>query len=712
MTQNERPTEDETMTEETPFESTDNDPFPTDAAPSTRTLATTFDELIEDEALRAALRAVNFTTPTDVQAAAIPHILDEKDCLVQAKTGSGKTLSYVLPLLAIINRHEQVKPISATFALIIVPTRELAVQVTKVINTLSSDIKPVCVIGGVDQAGQTRELNQDPRIVIGTPGRLLDLLKQKILKLNHCRYFTLDEADEMLSMGFIDDVRAILSRMPDRRQGLFVSATITPRVEMLANSFLSKPEMVLFEATAADRAPIEHLYCEVAGDIMGKPTTLCDLIEVLRPSSAIIFCNTKSDTQLVEALLRRRGFDARRINSDLTQSQRDKIMKKIRAKDLQFLVATDIAARGLDIEQLDLVINYSIHEQPETYVHRTGRTGRAGRRGRAISLVGPRDFGSFHFLTKVLDMEFNKMPLPSDAEVADARLAHLYEILRKQEIELRERDLLVARKLLAEMGGITEPAEDLEAIVAKFARFTVEHHTNAEAKALEEELDGPTPAPRRAEREDEGRGDRRGRDRGDKSRERGRGRPDERGERDNRRSEPRAEPQGARSEGARTDTNRAEGGRSERPEGGRQENDRAQTRAPEQDHEVRVYIGQGTAQGMTADLFSNLAIEFGELKAHDVKNVSIREHYGFVDLLAPKAQVLIGNLNGIHYNGLPLPVELAASLAQDRNPRRGGQRHDSGRSDSGRGRGRRDDNRRSGDNRRRNDRGGRHAGGY
>ena len=686
------------MTEEIPFESTDNDPFPTDGGPLTRPLATTFEELIDDEALRAALRAVNFSKPTDVQAAAIPHILEEKDCLVQAKTGSGKTLSYVLPLLAIINRHELAKKLDSTFALIVVPTRELAVQVTQVINTLCKDIKPVCVIGGVDQASQTRELNQDPRVVIGTPGRLLDLLKQKILKLNHCRFFTLDEADEMLSMGFIDDVRAILSRMPDRRQGLFVSATITPRVEMLANSFLSKPELVLFEATAADRAPIEHLYCEVAGDIMGKPTTLCDLIEVLRPSSAIIFCNTKSDTQLVEALLRRRGFDARRINSDLTQSQRDKIMKKIKAKDLQFLVATDIAARGLDIEQLDLVINYSIHEQPETYVHRTGRTGRAGRRGRAISLVGPRDFGSFHFLTKVLDMEFNKMPLPSDAEVADARLAHLYEILRKQEIELRERDLLVARKLLAEMGGITEPAEDLEAIVAKFARFTVEHHTNAEAKALEEELDGPTPPPRRTE--DDGRGERRGRDRGESKgprdrggrnrQEGGRSEGSDRPERDNRRNEPRTErapePQSA--------------ARPEQPERGRPQ---------EPDHEVRVYIGQGTAQGMTADLFSALAIEFGELQAHDVKNVSIREHYGFDDLLAPKATVLIGNLNGIQYNGLTLPVELAASLAQDR-PRRGGQRDGGHRRDSGRGR--RDDNRRGGDNRRRNDRGGRHAGGY
>jgi ATP-dependent RNA helicase DeaD len=163
------------------------------------------------------------------------------------------------------------------------------------------------VIGGVEEKKQRTALEADARIVVGTPGRLLDLLQRKILQLKQCRYFVLDEADEMLSMGFIEDVRAILSRLPKQRQGLFVSATITPRVEMLANSFLTKPEYIAVISNADDAPPIEHMFCEVAGDLLAKPHALCDIIETQRPRSAIIFCNTKSDTQLVEVLLRRRG---------------------------------------------------------------------------------------------------------------------------------------------------------------------------------------------------------------------------------------------------------------------------------------------------------------------------------------------------------------------------------------------------------------------
>ena len=515
-------------------------------------LATSFAELLDDEQLVEILRKQGIESPTEIQARAVPVLIDGKDAILQAQTGSGKTLAFALPLLAQFRKNRD-NP--AWSSLMITPTRELAIQIESVIRSIAPDSNPVCIIGGSDMQAQIRGLKQDSRIVIGTPGRILDLMRQKELRLKNCRFFAVDEVDELLSTGFLEDIRQILSRLPDKRQGVFVSATVTGRVEMLAHSFLSKPARIV---ASSEEPTLQHFYCEVGADLLAKTVALCDLVETLRPRSAIIFCNTKSDTQLVEALLRRRGFDARRINSDLTQKQRNRIMKLIRDQELQLLIATDVAARGIDIAQLDLVVNYSIHDQTETYVHRTGRTGRAGRSGRAISLVGPRDFGAFHHLTKVLPLHFEKITVPSDAEVADARLTHLYELLRAQEIELKERDVLVARQLLREQGGIEEPSENLEQLIGKLCRSAIEHSVGLEAKGLDEE-EIPEELERRSAREDDRR---RG---GERDERRGRGgrQDDRRGGRD---GEERRE---GRRGGERRDDRRERGGeRNERRDRG------------------------------------------------------------------------------------------------------------------------------------------------
>ena len=442
-----------------------------------------FDSLINDAELLKKIIALGFTTATPIQSSCIPAALAGKDVIAQAQTGSGKTLAFIAPLIEKLQTSDPRK----TFSLVITPTRELALQIEKVFNSLSDQISPTVLIGGVDFEKQKSSLSKDPRVVIGTPGRILDFLRQKIINLQGCEYFVLDEADEMLSMGFIDDVRAILSKLPKKRQGLFVSATISPRVEMLAQSFLQKPERISIAESEELTPKIVHQFVEVGSDLMAKPQALCDLIEVLRPVSAIIFCNTKSDTKLVEVLLRRRGFDARRINSDLSQSQRDRIMRLIRDEELRFLVATDIAARGIDIEQIDLVVNFNIHDQPETYVHRTGRTGRAGRSGTAISLISAKDWGMFHHLKKVVDFEFQKIELPSDEEVASARLSHLYEILRATSYELTSKDQLVAKKLLSDAGGYQDVSEDLVEHIAKLSRYALEHFVSLDQKSLDEE---------------------------------------------------------------------------------------------------------------------------------------------------------------------------------------------------------------------------------
>ena len=441
----------------------------------------TFSEIVPHTQLAQALAQAGFDTPTPVQAAAVPLALQGHDLIVQAKTGSGKTLAFVLPMLACVGKDSDPE---TTLAIVLSPTRELANQTTEVIAKLAPEIQPVSIIGGVSMGEQRRDLGRDRRIVIGTPGRLLDLLRQRVLRLNRVRYFVVDEADEMFSLNFLEDVRAILSQLPGGRQGLFVSATITPRVEVLAKSFLRKPERVVIASPGEELPPVEHVYVEVGGEVTAKPIAVCDLIETMRPASAFIFCNTKSDTELLEVYLRRRGFDARLINSDLNQRQRDAILQKVRAKELQFLVATDIAARGIDIQDLDLIINYAMPEGAEQYIHRSGRTGRAGRNGCALSLIGPQDFAGFLNVRRTMpQIEFKQLPLPSEEEVAAGRAAHFYELMRASEVDIKPSDLSVAGKLLSDAGELNNPTEELIVLMAKLYRFIVEHSIESKREA-------------------------------------------------------------------------------------------------------------------------------------------------------------------------------------------------------------------------------------
>jgi ATP-dependent RNA helicase DeaD len=361
-----------------------------------------FSDLIDIAEILQALDKLKLTNPTPVQEHALPLALSGKDLIVQAKTGSGKTFAFALPLLAKAYQLGTLLKKNATFALVLTPTRELANQVRQVIDSLAPQFSPVCLIGGENPRPQEHAMLDDARIVVGTPGRVLDFLRQNKLRLSDCRYFVLDEADEMLSLGFIDDIRNILAKLPKERQGLFVSATISPYIESLANSFLYKAERISIEQLAEAAPKIKHYFIQVAIGVGSKSSPLVESIERFKPRSAIIFCNTKSDTELVESILKRKGHKAEKLNSDLAQKQRDLVMKRFRNSEFQILIATDIAARGLDIDSVDLVVNYSLHEQPENYIHRTGRTGRAGREGVAVSLVGPQDFAAKLNLFKAL----------------------------------------------------------------------------------------------------------------------------------------------------------------------------------------------------------------------------------------------------------------------------------------------------------------------
>jgi len=386
------------------------------ANPSTTTAPISDFSILEHAELLDGLSRMGIATPTPVQARAIPSILEGGDHIIEAQTGSGKTLAFVLPILAALFDSS---PHHGNFALIITPTRELAIQVTSIVAQLIPHIHPACIIGGEKQEIQVRQLRRDSRIIVGTPGRILDLIGQREIVLRKCEMFVLDEADEMLSMGFIDEVRKILAKLPAERQGLFFSATITPRVLSLASSFLREPKRIEITKSVETTPLIDHLFCRVDGTLTAKAEALATYLKKSSPRSAIVFCNTKSDTELVEILIRKRGFEPRRLNSDLSQKERDRTMSSFRSGDLRILVATDVAARGIDVSDVELVVNYSLHETPETYVHRTGRTGRAGRSGTALSLVGPQDFTVFHSLSKKLPCSLSEIAI--SAELANVQ---------------------------------------------------------------------------------------------------------------------------------------------------------------------------------------------------------------------------------------------------------------------------------------------------
>lgn len=445
-----------------------------------------FSELIKNSALISSLSEMGFQEATLAQELSIPTSLKGKDLVLHAKTGSGKTLAFGLPMLSKLFDAREKGEVKGTFGLVITPTRELAAQIADVLTGLLPDTEPVLLIGGMSIDKQKKALKKNSEIVIGTPGRIIDLLDRGDLSFADCKFFVLDEADEMFSMGFYDDILDLLSEIPKVAQGLFVSATISPRIEALAREYLHDPEFVEAGSHEDETPPlIDHLYCMVGQDLTDKPNALCDFIEVMEPKSAIIFCNTRSDTELVEVYLRRRGYDARRINSDLNQSQRNTIMKKIKDHELRFLIATDIAARGIDIALMDLVINYSLSDDTESYVHRTGRTGRAGRHGTALTLISPNQFMAFQGVKREVDLEFVEVPVPKKEELVDAILRRLESSVLSTSAGTpaeRERYQLIAKALLEKEG--VDPIEPL----SKLVQFALEHQVRLDAESLDQEL--------------------------------------------------------------------------------------------------------------------------------------------------------------------------------------------------------------------------------
>ena len=372
---------------------------------------------VSQEVLKGILEH-GYETATPVQAATIDAALAGRDLLVRAKTGTGKTAAFVVPAIEQIEDGAR-RP----SAVMLAPTRELAQQIAEECEALARyrDLNVAVLVGGLAMGPQEKALDAGAELIVGTPGRTLDHIRRKNLDLSACGIAVLDEADEMLSMGFYKDVTAILDQTADNRQVMLYSATISTDTQRLVQRYLNDPENIQLSTDADNVDLIEHVLYETQPNVH-KIRSLLYLLDVENPTSAIIFCNTREDTATVATFLDRQGLDVQLISGELSQSRRSQVMLKVKRGEVRFLVATDVAARGIDISDLSHVINYSLPQDASVYLHRTGRTGRIGKRGMAINLVGGSDLGTRNTLVNVHKIPFDIRELPPAEEAVQRRV--------------------------------------------------------------------------------------------------------------------------------------------------------------------------------------------------------------------------------------------------------------------------------------------------
>ena len=411
----------------------------------------TFDELQLDSLIIQAIKAMGFEEPTPIQARTIPIALMGRDLIGRAQTGTGKTAAYGIPLIDRCDaRAEDIQ------GLVITPTRELAIQVAEELNRIGhyKGIRSLPIYGGQEIERQIRALKKRPGIIVGTPGRLLDHLRRKTVRLQQVKLVVLDEADEMLNMGFIDDIEAILRQMPEKRQSLLFSATIPLHIQTLASKFMQNPEMIHIAPLEITVASIQQDYIETPEK--QKLDILCRLLDIQNPELAIVFGRTRRRVDEIAEALSERGYSAEGIHGDLNQNRRDTIMRKFRAGEIEVLAATDVAARGLDISGVTHIYNFDIPQDPESYVHRIGRTGRAGETGLATTFVTPREISHLKSIAHLTRQQITRQPIPTVNE-AFAGLQHVAveNLLQVVQSSNHHTYKNLAESLLAEYDSVT-----------------------------------------------------------------------------------------------------------------------------------------------------------------------------------------------------------------------------------------------------------------
>ncbi len=386
----------------------------------------TFDTLVLNESLLRAVAESGYTTPTEIQIESIPHLLAGRDILGKAQTGTGKTAAFALPLLSRLDVAKKLPQI-----LVLTPTRELAMQVAEAFKTYSkylSGVDVLAIYGGTAYTHQLRQLKKGAQVIVGTPGRVMDHIRKGTLQLNALQCLVLDEADEMLRMGFIDDVEWIMDKIPESRQIALFSATMPTVIRRMVNKYLNDPAEIIIKSRTATAATIKQRFWRVYG--LNKVDALSRILELEDHDAMLVFVRTKNATTELAEQLTTRGFACEALNGDIPQSSRERIVDRLKKGKLDILVATDVVARGLDVERISHVVNYDIPYDSEAYIHRIGRTGRAGRQGDAILFVSKRENRLLKSIEKATKQPIKEMSIPSVSEINKLRVGRFKNSLR------------------------------------------------------------------------------------------------------------------------------------------------------------------------------------------------------------------------------------------------------------------------------------------
>ncbi|GBF38308.1 DEAD/DEAH box helicase [Leptospira johnsonii] len=422
----------------------------------------TFLELGLSEDVLKAVSDLGFTEPSSIQSEAIPLILSGRDVIGHSRTGTGKTAAFAIPSLEILEEVKQSPQV-----LVLCPTRELVVQVAEEFRKLGKykeDFQVAAIYGGDDITKQFKALKRSPQVIVGTPGRTMDHMDRRTLDLSKVKMVILDEADEMLDMGFLEDMEIILAKVPEERQTILFSATLSAKVMGITKKFQNSPKVVDVTGGKADRPKIRQIYFEMRESV--KPEALIRLLEYHTPKASLVFCNTKVKVDETVEFLKSKGIFSEGLHGDLSQNQRNKVMSGFRAGLVTVLVATDVAGRGIDVSDVEAVVNYDIPRDSEDYVHRIGRTGRAGRKGLALSFVSSREFKTLRRIREDHEFEMELGKIPDISELTEKKFLEYSHVVKEvsEEGDVSEYSKLV-KKLTSE--GI--PAERLAAALFKLA---------------------------------------------------------------------------------------------------------------------------------------------------------------------------------------------------------------------------------------------------
>ena len=433
-----------------------------------------FEQLGLDEPILRAITDMGFETPSEIQQKAIPTLLeDDTDMVALAQTGTGKTAAFGFPLLQLINTDSKL-----TQGLILSPTRELCLQIASELKNYAKylpKVNVVAVYGGASIEEQARSLKKGAQIIVATPGRMQDMIRRNFVDISHINYCVLDEADEMLNMGFYEDITAILSHTPKEKSTWLFSATMPNEVARIARQFMRKPIEITVGTRNQASSTVQHEYYVVNG--RHRYQALKRLADANPDIFSVVFCRTKKDTQAVAEKLIEDGYNAAALHGDLSQNQRDLVMKSFRARQIQMLVATDVAARGIDVDDITHVIHYQLPDEIETYNHRSGRTGRAGKSGISMVLVPKSELRKIKEIEKIIKQPFEQKALPTGIEICEIQLYHLANSLKNVEVNPAIEDYLPA--IYKELQHIDREELIKKIFAVEFTRF-FNYYKNAE----------------------------------------------------------------------------------------------------------------------------------------------------------------------------------------------------------------------------------------